>query len=32
MIDSITLEKVDHLLGLIFFFGFIVGLFVGSIR
>lgn len=25
-------DKVDSLLGLTFFFGFIVGLFVGSIR
>ena len=27
-----SLDKVDSLLWLIFFFGFIVGLFVGSIR
>lgn len=32
MAEQLTLEKVDSLLWLIFFFGFIVGLFVGSIR
>lgn len=32
MTDQLTLEKVDSLLWLIFFFGFIIGLFVGSIR
>lgn len=32
MTDSITLENVDSLLCLIFFFGFIVGIFLGSIR
>lgn len=32
MTEQLTLEKVDSLLWLIFFFGFIVGLFVGSIR
>jgi hypothetical protein len=32
MTDQLTLEKLDSLLFLLFFFGFIVGLFVGSIR
>jgi hypothetical protein len=32
MTDQLTLEKLDSLLWLIFFFGFIVGLFVGSFR
>jgi len=32
MTDQLTLEKLDSMLWLIFFFGFIVGLFVGSIR
>jgi hypothetical protein len=32
MTDQLTLEKLDSLLFLFFFFGFIVGLFVGSIR
>ena len=32
MTDQLTLEKLDSLLCLLFFFGFIVGLFVGNIR
>jgi hypothetical protein len=32
MTDQLTLEKLDSLLLLLFFFGFIVGVFVGSIR
>jgi hypothetical protein len=32
MTDQLTLEKLESLLFVLFFFGFIVGLFVGSIR